>query len=225
MTVLFKNDICSLMKITEYTNGPAVIYVSSDRNDSQVFEICDLIKKSHNSPFSLFELKVYDWDSYLTPWEMHMGSRLFSGNAKLLLNTLENDIIPVIRDTIGSVEEIFIAGYSLAGLFSLWTVYESNIVNGAVSCSGSLWYENWDVYIKNHAPKKKVKIYISLGDKEKNSKNIFMKTVEDKTFLQVEILKNSENVSEVLFEMNEGGHFKDVNERISKGILGIALAQ
>ena len=114
------NNVCSLNRITDSKSGPVVIYVSSDRDDSQAVEICNLVRDSIESSFVLFELKVYDWDTYLTPWQMKMGNRSFEGKAKVLLDIIENDIIPEIRNTVGVIENIYIAGYSLAGLFSQW---------------------------------------------------------------------------------------------------------
>lgn len=217
------NNVCSLNRITDSKSGPVVIYVSSDWDDSQAVEICNLVRDSIESSFVLFELKVYDWDKYLTPWQMKMGNRSFAGKAKVLLDIIENDIIPEIRNTVGVIENIYIAGYSLAGLFSLWSIYESDCFSGAVSCSGSLWYENWIEYVTTHSPRQKAKVYLSLGDKEKNSRNELMKTVEDKTIMQEKQLSNSSMVSSVIFEMNKGGHFTDVKERIAKGISAILL--
>lgn len=60
------------------------------------------------------------------------------------------------------------------------------------------------------------KIYLSLGDKEKHAKNIFLSNVEEKTLEIYNCFKSK--VNEVYFEFNEGNHFQNSNERIAKGI-------
>lgn len=192
-----------------------------------------------NNPFVFYELKVNGWDEYLTPWPMHMGKRDFAGKAPELLSALELEIIPAVRAQMCSGEceclsgsrsgnspfdrdeDIYIVGYSLAGLFSLYAIYESDLFAGAASCSGSLWYDGWKDYILSHDLKSGVKIYLSLGDKEKNSRNELMKTVEDNTLFQKVVFEKSDKVTDVVFEMNSGGHFSDVRDRISKGIIYI----
>ena len=63
----------------------------------------------------------------------------------------------------------YISGYSLAGLFSLYSLHELDL-DGAISVSGSLWQEGWLEYLKNH-PIKNKRIYLSLGSKEHKTRN------------------------------------------------------
>ena len=60
------------------------------------------------------------------------------------------------------------------------------------------------------------KIYFSLGDKEANTRNPVLKTVQDKTIELSEYFKNLG--SEVIFELNPGNHFTDTVLRSAKGI-------
>ena len=63
------------------------------------------------------------------------------------------------------------------------------------------------------------KIYFSLGDKEANTRNPVLKTVQDKTIELSEYFKILG--SEVIFELNPGNHFTDTILRSAKGIKAI----
>ena len=70
-------------------------------------------------------------------------------------------------------------------------------------------------YFKNNLSKYPKKVYLSLGNTEKNGRNM-SKCVQDKTEELLYYLKNKG--IDVIFELNEGGHFKNVYLRIAKGI-------
>jgi len=79
-----------------------------------------------------------------------------------------------------------------------------------------MWYPNFVEYIKTNKISENIeKIYFSLGNKEKNSKNETLKTVEDKTKDIHDYLSNNINT---IYEENEGNHFQDANFRMAKGI-------
>src|SRR5574344_102643 len=64
------------------------------------------------------------------------------------------------------------------------------------------------------------RLYFSLGDREKVSKNALMAQVESCTQKTVKALERYKPV----FEMNSGGHFDDVPARIAKGICAVMKA-
>ena len=68
--------------------------------------------------------------------------------------------------------------------------------------------------MKNH-PCRARRVYLSLGDQEKNTRNPLMSKVEEKTTEIAELLDPDH---EVIFELNEGNHFKDAGRRITKAI-------
>jgi predicted alpha/beta superfamily hydrolase len=114
--------------------------------------------------------------------------------------------------------EIYIAGYSLAGLFSMWALYETDILDGAVSCSGSLWYPGWLEYMQQHSLHKEAKVYLSLGKNEEKTKHPEMKLVGDRTRQQYERIRQDTRAKAVTLEWREGGHFSNTIERVSDGI-------
>lgn len=118
----------------------------------------------------------------------------------------------------GVDREIYLIGYSLAGLFALWTAYETDIFSAIASCSGSLWFEQWDEYVLHHQIKHESNIYLSLGGKEEKTKNPVMARVGDRTRTQERILRNDLKVKHTTLEFNSGGHFADAQKRLSKAV-------
>ena len=86
--------------------------------------------------------------------------------------------------------------------------------------SGSLWFHDFIEYCKRNEYKRLPdKICFSLGDKEANTRNPVLKTVEYNTRELSEYFKNLG--SEVIFELNKGNHFTDTVLRSAKGIKAI----
>ena len=80
---------------------------------------------------------------------------------------LTHQIIPFTEEKLGYVPKFHgIAGYSLAGLFALWSVYQTDLFDWAASISGSLWFDGFLEFMKANTPKVKF-IYFSLGIKKK----------------------------------------------------------
>lgn len=170
------------------------------------------------------------WNDDFSPWKAPavFGNEDFGGNADKTLDWLLKDCIPYIEDEnsgyINSADEIlrFIAGYSLAGLFSLWAYGKCNVFAGAVSCSGSLWYKGWLEYLQENIEGFKKDgarcIYLSLGDKEEKTKNRLMSDVGKNTRRVYELLNKDIKCT---LEWNAGGHFAEPDIRIAKGIYWI----
>ena len=86
--------------------------------------------------------------------------------------------------------------------------------------SGSLCFHDFMEYCKRNEQRKLPdKIYFSLGDKEANTRNSILKTVEDNTRVLSEYFKKLG--SEVILELNKGNHFTDTILRSAKGIKAI----
>ncbi len=45
---------------------------------------------------------------------------------------------------------------------------------------GSLWFPDWDHYVRNHVIQSKCSVYLSLGGKEEKAKNKVMAAVGDR---------------------------------------------
>lgn len=180
------------------------------------------VKILTDKDFSLAIFDVTDWNAQFSPWTAPavFGKDSFSGKGNNTLRFLEDDFLPEVKSKFPE-SEVFLTGYSLAGLFSLWALYESEKFNGAVCCSSSLWFDKWDEYASLHRIKSPSTIYMSLGDREEKTKNKVMAKVGDRTRIQAEILKEDPNVEKLYFEWNEGGHFDEPLKRVAKGIARI----
>ncbi|MBQ3271830.1 MAG: hypothetical protein IJH44_01100 [Solobacterium sp.] len=165
---------------------------------------------------ALLSLSGFDWNDMLSPWpaeKIFKKGADFGGNADELVTVLETEIVPQVREQLDP-ERLIIAGYSLAGLFSLYAATKTDVFDACASVSGSLWYPGFDAYLKDH-PVHCGKIYLSLGDAEKKTKNPVMSQVEAKTREAADLLSAG---AEVIFEMNPGGHFNEPDKRIIKAI-------
>ena len=169
----------------------------------------------------LMTLDGADWDRDLSPWPAKgvFRGQDFAGGAEAYRSRLTETLIPALEETL-PVRPCcrLIAGYSLAGLFALWTVLTCGRFTGAASVSGSLWYDGFLDFLREHDPFPEVKcLYLSLGDREKNAKNPRMAKVEEATGSAARILREKTGFP-VPFELNPGGHFRDVPLRMAKAI-------
>ena len=110
-----------------------------------------------------------------------------------------------------------IAGYSLAGLFALWSTWQTDAFLRVASASGSLWYEGWLGFARGQEPAAwPERAYLSLGSKEHKTPNRLMRNVRTATE-QTRDLLCSHGV-ECTFELNPGNHFQDPDLRMARGI-------
>ena len=184
--------------------------------DNEVAEIQDNTDKQ----FSLIAFKIEDWNSELSPWEAPpaFGKKSFGSGAKDTLEFIESRLIPTAKDKYNLGDEIkfILGGYSLAGLFSLWSAYKSNTFSGIAAASPSVWFNDWEEFMKNNTPLSNT-IYLSLGDAEEKTKNKVMSAVGENIRKQEELLKNN-NINTIL-EWNKGGHFSDSDIRVAKAFV------
>ena len=130
-----------------------------------------------------------DWNDHLSPWPAEKVFRKgtdFSGHAD---SFLKDQVEPVLLEAQKDYSQIFLCGYSLAGLFALYASARIEGIDGVMSASGS---------------------------PEKNSRSPILSTVEEKTIETKEILESQNR--HVFYELREGGHFSDPCPRIIRGI-------
>ena len=199
------------MEIYEYGNKDAsivLVQLVDGHMLGAIQEEIELINARTDADYSLVVFNVNNWNSDLSPWPSPavFGKDDFAGNAKDTLSV----IVDYCKDR---NKTYYIGGYSLAGLFALWVSYQTDIFEGVAAASPSMWYPDFDSYMKKHTIKSK-RVYLSLGDKEEKTKNPVMATVGDRIREAYEYLK-AEGIDCIL-EWNEGNHFKDFSLRMSK---------
>ena len=164
------------------------------------------------------------WDHDLAPWNgppISENDPPFTGGADAYLALLLTRIIPQACTMIqGQPRFMGIAGYSLAGLFALYAMYQCDAFDRVASMSGSLWFPEFKEYALSHELRKRPeKLYLSLGDREAKTRNPTLKTVQDNT---EQIVSHYEQTGlHVIWELNPGNHFRDAALRIAKGIKAI----
>lgn len=204
-----------------------LIYLPADKEIKQIVYLhmpeggAEAVWKLTNQRFALIVIEGVDWNGELTPWhheKVFSKGEDFAGEADKYLAFLTEQIIPTIERTYGLIpDKRYLAGYSLGGLFAVYAVYHTSLFDGIASISGSLWYDGLLDYMKSHAlGQNPDKIYFSLGDKEAVSARGIMQTVLVCTRQITKFFQD--NGRNVFFELNDGGHFHKVPERIAKGI-------
>lgn len=170
-------------------------------------------------PWLLIAYEAEDWNRDFSPWPAPavFGRENFAGEADWLLHWLLNLCIPAVELEHGGGQPRLLGGYSLAGLFSLWAFYESGAFQGVACCSGSLWFPGWDDYMQNKFAPAESLIYLSLGDREEQTRNRAMARVGDATRTQYALACRDDHVASCTLEWNAGGHFKTPELRVAKG--------
>ena len=199
---------------SENTRAPLVV-VNATGNEGED------IHNAISDRASLVAVWNLDWNDDLSPWlaqPVFRNGDPFGGMADGYAAELSGTIVPGIEQRYGlQPAYCAIAGYSLAGLFALYSAYRTSMFARIASVSGSLWYPGFADYAECHEMMRRPdRIYLSLGDKEERTANQYMKTVRDCTErLHEKYLL--EGIDSVL-EINPGNHFQDAGERLIKGI-------
>lgn len=212
---LFGGSVCVFRPKDEIKT---VIYLHGA--PAQAEQIWSLLRRPQ---FALVSVEADDWNRCLSPWyapKVFRGGEDFMGGASEQLALLKERVIPEVEERLGGVlQRRGIAGYSLAGLFALWAACETELFDCAASVSGSLWYEGFADYLREHDIYGE-KVYLSLGDREKFTKNVRLAAVEECTRDAAEIMRLQG--AQVRMEFNSGSHFQDVAVRLAKGIAFLA---
>ena len=220
MKVRKENFVIDSKKCIGYITDTAkyLLIQPVDEHDIKVLdnEVEEILKNT-DELFSLIAFKIEDWNNELSPWEAPpaFGNKSFGSGAKDTLEFIESKLISTVKEkyNLGVEIKFILGGYSLAGLFSLWSAYKSNTFSGIAAASPSVWFNGWGEFMNNNTPLSNT-IYLSLGDSEEKTKNKVMSAVGDNIRKQEELLKN-DNMNTIL-EWNKGGHFSNSDIRVAK---------
>lgn len=202
----------------EKRRGVPLVILNTVHDEGE--EVWEAVRTLTDAVFTLAAVGRLDWNDDMTPWPAPPAARWdspYGGSADGYLEELSSSVIPAIKEETEEPSFIAIAGYSLGGLFALYSLYASDLFTSAVSASGSLWYPDFADYILSHTPQNRPeRIYLSLGAKEPKSGSTLMRQVGDKTGI---IHQHFRDMGiEAVLEMNPGGHFTDTALRLAKGI-------
>ena len=182
-------------------------------------DLCDGLKElSEKHGVSIVVIEDVNWNDDLTPWPaagVFKKAKPFGGKAAAFLEKLTNEIIPETEKSFGVEDaERTLLGVSLSGLFAVWSAFNTDAFTNIISISGSLWYDGFVEWMEEQTPSPQLKkVCMLLGEKEKNSKEKRMATVEERTLAAANILK-AKSQAAVSFELVEGTHFSPIMPRL-----------
>ena len=227
---LVKRDSFKVNKrnLTLFTSEAAVpgpcVYVTMEMDEAEQLAEELSLEMSMKMPLanlSLVALGGVDWNKELSPWpapKAFRGGEDFGGGGPDYLREVTEEIIPAVEHRLPALPTCRVAaGYSLAGLWALYAGYQSRAFTRIVCASASLWYDGFLEFLRTRQPAVlPERVYFSVGDKEKITKNQRLATVEDATRAAADFLA-SQGVT-TTFELNPGGHFVDAETRLARGI-------
>ena len=163
---------------------------------------CRLISEMSSVPFCMVAFEV-------------MESDLRPTGAEDTYQYLEKVLLPYIKDNMHPIR-LILGGYSLGGLFALWSVTRTDAFDAVYAGSPSLWMEGWNEYADAH-PLKVDYAYMSLGDKEECTRKQPFCIIGDRVRLQHKRHEAQLGSDHCILEWNEGGHFNEIEMRKAKG--------
>ena len=199
-------------------SAPLVYSIDYHENGELLLEAC---KQVGCSGFNLVTISGLHWNQELSPWPIETvvsKNDNFAGKADQWLPLLTGEVLPQVEQLLDAPPVWrCLAGYSLAGLFAVWTAYQCDLFTRILSASGSMWYPGWLEYAHEHqlaAPLQGA--YLSVGEQESTARNAVLQTVGERTQALAALMAERGIPSK--FELNPGNHFKNPPLRVVKGI-------
>ncbi len=207
------------MEIMEYGNGSSdiVLVQMVDGHDHKIIEReYELIRESTDVDFLLRACAVSNWNADLSPWKAPavFGKEDFGGMAEETLDA----VLDICAD---NTKMYYIGGYSLAGLFALWSAYRTDIFRGVAAASPSIWFPGFSDHMASHDITCE-RVYLSLGDREAKVRNPVVASVAGKIREAYDLLRDR-NITCIL-EWNEGNHFREPDVRCARAFSWVLQA-
>ena len=216
--ILYFSDLGKIMEIQiknylvhifhEEHHETIIIWFSGKHEDN----IISYVKR--NIDCMLVVVTIENWNDQLSPWQASVfKDNDFAGHGYQTYQDIVDDLLPFLKKNY-SFEKIYLAGYSLAGLFVLYVLYLNQLFSGGICCSGSLWYPGFVDFL-NEYPVLNKKIYLSLGNKEHRNTHPLLSTVKQKT---EDIFRFYQKYNDCIYQIEQGNHFQNVEKRIVSGM-------
>ena len=122
--------------VTTYGNpdAPVVLLQMVDDHDLEGIETeVAAIRTLTDADFLLIAIKVQNWNTDLSPWAAPavFGKEEFGNGAS-------DTLAEVLKHCTDQKKTYIIGGYSLAGLFALWSAYQTDVFKGVAAASPSV---------------------------------------------------------------------------------------
>lgn len=196
----------------------AVVYVNTfaEEGDKVYQALCGM----DCSDFTLVAVSSLKWNHDMAPWDIPSvfeKDTPCTGGADNYLQLLTEEIMPRAEKLVHGVSWRGLAGYSLAGLFAVYSLYRTAVFSRIASMSGSLWFPGLMEYIASHEMKRLPEcVYFSIGDRESRTKNPYLQTVQENTE-KIQSLYAGYGI-DTFFQLNRGNHYKNAVQRTATGI-------
>lgn len=208
-------------KITVYpamAENKPVIYLTTYNDDGG--DVYAELQKLGCPDFTMVTVSGLNWEAELSPWtagNLFKYSEMFTGSADAYLQFLTQQVLPQAEAGLNRILWRGLAGYSLAGLFTVYALYKTDLFSRAASMSGSLWYPGFkDFALQSTLCIAPQHLYLSLGDKEARARNQYLKTVQQCT---EELAAHYRSLDiNTFYELNPGGHYRNIISRSAAGI-------
>ena len=207
------------LDIAYYQSDRICYIILPERLKEQELPWLNSMVETHSANFVV--ISGVNWEEDLTPWKVPgLKGGEFAGRARYFLDLLKIDLFFNLEASLKIPKaERSIVGVSLSGLFAVWASMNLPLFRAVGSVSGSLWYDGFLEWMKEHTDTVTERYYFSLGNKEKDGKNKRLASVEEATLEAVDLLRSVGK--DVTFEYNEGNHFGPLIKRIEKAITKI----
>lgn len=164
------------------------------------------------------------WSHVLAPWNTPEGYPQYvacTGGAQEYLKLFVETIIPKVEAMLPPASWRGLAGYSLAGLFGIYALCETDhLFDRVESASGSLWYPDFYEWFLKHFPLHLPQsVFFSCGADEFETNNPYLSPVKPCT-MHIEEWFAAHGV-ETTLEINPGNHYQDVLPRTAAGLAWI----
>ncbi len=197
---------------------PEVILIQlSARHENSTIEseVAKIVELSP-VPFVLAAVELEDWTVGLMPWwDGNVSRDLEAGrHAGETLDFVTMELLPELKRRFGELP-VVLGGYSLGGLFALWTSSQTDVFQGIAAASPSVWIHGWQQFAKKN-PTRAKRVYLSLGDREELVKNQAIARVGDNIRAQYELLQSQLGLENCTLVWEDGGHFTDNDGRLAR---------
>ena len=202
--------------LSDAINPKYILIQTLGNHERGIFDrTTELIAESCGVPFVLAAFQVFDWNLDLTPWHDDAIDRKAEVGTKTgeTLGYVTESLLPALEADYGKLP-VILGGYSLGGLFALWSAMQTDRFAAIAAASPSLWIKDWLDYAKGN-PVQTGKVYLSLGDQEEHVKNRAIARVGDSVRGEYELLKAQLGRENCTLVWNPGNHFQDGDKRLA----------
>jgi len=170
---------------------------------------------------NLVTISDLHWEEDLSPWAhgpVMASTDHFTGGAPQYLEFLEKEVIPFAGQHLAlDPSTLILAGYSMSGLLSAYSLFMTDDFPYLVSASGSLWFPGFLPFAKEQGIKGSPKaVYLSLGDTESHSRNPYLKENASVTSAIAGLSREAGIPTALIWE--RGGHFNEPAARLARGL-------